>query len=130
MGRGEIVMLQIQINQSGTLALLTLQGQIVNGQTELLRQAVNSLSGVNAVSIDLGRVTTIDARGLGALLELREQFAAGGVRFELTNVSKQIGRVLAVTRLDTVFQIATRVEFLPAVARGGHASSPRLASCA
>ena len=96
----------------------------------MLRQAVNSLADVSAFKLDLAGVKTIDARGLGLLLELREQFAASGVRFELTNVSQQIARVLAVTRLDTVFQIAARVEFFSAVARGLRASAPRIASCA
>ena len=44
---------------------------VVQGDTAVLRDTGPSLSGVNAVKLDLARVGMIDAGGLGALLELR-----------------------------------------------------------
>ncbi len=87
-------MLNVHTKNFGTVAVLCIQGQIVTGETEILRRAVQSLSEVSAVKLDLARVTTVDAGGLGTLLELREQAESRGIRFELMNVSKQIGRVL------------------------------------
>ena len=117
---------------------MKLEGQVVNGQTEVLRNAVYSLSeaqsNVSAIKLDLARVTTIDAGGLGVMLELREQAESRGIRFELMNVTKQIGRVLEITRLDSVFQLTSGVEFLPAVSRSRRANlaahGASLASCA
>ena len=123
-------MLKVHAKDLGTVAVLCLQGQIVNGETEILREAVHSLSGVSAVILDLARVTTVDARGLGVMLELREQAEAKGVRFELMNVTKWVSRVLAVVRLDSVFPIRSGVEFFPAVVRSRRAPAMRLASCA
>jgi anti-anti-sigma factor len=123
-------MLNVHAKNLGTVAVLCLQGQIVNGETEILRNAVYSLSEVSAVIFDLARVTTVDACGLGVMLELREQVESKGMSFELMNVSKQIRRVLEVTRLDSVFQITSGVEFFPAVSRGRRASVAALASCA
>ena len=127
-------MLNVHAKNLGTVAVLCLQGQIVNGETEVLRNAVQSLSEVSAVILDLARVTTVDAGGLGVMLALREQAESRGIRFRLMNVTKQVGRVLEITRLDSVFQITAGVEFFPAVSRSGRAALPvpgaTLASCA
>lgn len=123
-------MLKVHAKKLGTVAVLGLQGQIVNGETELLRNAMHSLSEVSAVILDLARVTTVDAHGLGVMLELREQAEANGISFELMNVTRWVSRVLEITRLDSVFQITAGVEFFPAVSRSQRASLAALASCA
>jgi anti-anti-sigma factor len=123
-------MLKVHAKNLGTVAVLCLQGRIVNGETEILRNAVHSLSEVSAVIIDLARVTTVDAGGLGVMLELREQVQLKGIGFKLMNVSKAVGRVLEVTRLDSVFEVTSGVEFFPAVSRRRPASVMELAPCA
>jgi anti-anti-sigma factor len=80
--------------------------------------------------LDLSRVSIVDARGLGAMLELREQAQSKGISFKLMNVGKLVGRVLEVTRLDSVFEVTSGVEFFPAVSRRTPVSVARLASCA
>src|SRR6266550_8497971 len=114
-------MLKVHAKNLGTVAVLCLQGRIVIGETEILRNAVNSLSEVSAVILDLARVTTVDARGLGVMLELRAQAESKGIRFELMNVNKWVRSVLEITRLDSVFQITSGVEFFPAVSRSQRA---------
>ncbi|HYU97892.1 MAG TPA: STAS domain-containing protein [Pyrinomonadaceae bacterium] len=123
-------MLQVQTKNLETVAILCLQGQIVTGETEILRNAVQSLSDVNAVKLDLTRVTTIDAGGLGVMLALREQLESKGIHFELMNVSRLIRNVLELARLDSVFQITSGVEFFPAAARGRRVPATAFASCA
>jgi len=122
-------MLKVHAKKLGTVAVLCLQGRIVNGETEILRNAVRSVSEVSAIIIDLARVTAVDARGLGVMLELRAQVESKGIRFELMNVTKLVSRVLEVTRLDSFFQITAGVEFFPAVPGSGRASVA-FASCA
>ena len=123
-------MLKVQAKNLGTVAVLGLQGQIVNGETEILRNAVQCLSEVSTVKLDLARVTTVDAGGLGVMLALREQAEAKGIRFELVNVPRLVVRVLEITRLDTVFRMTAGVEFFPAVARNRRAPMVPFASCA
>jgi STAS domain. len=123
-------MLKVHARNLGTVAVLCLQGRIVKGETEILRKALHSVSEVSAVILDLARVTTVDAGGLGVMLELREQAESKGIRFELMNVTKLVSRVLEVTRLDSVFEVTSGVEFFPAVSRRRPASAMRLASCA
>jgi anti-anti-sigma factor len=123
-------MLKVHAKNLGTVAVLCLQGRIVNGETENLRNAVHSVSEVSAVILDLARVTTVDAGGLGVMLELREQAESKGIRFELMNVTRLVSRVLEVTRLDSVFQITAGVEFFPAVSHSQRASVAVFAPCA
>ena len=123
-------MLEVHAKNLGTIAVLCLQGQIVTGETEILRNAVHSLPEVSAVILDFARVTTIDAGGLGVMLALREQVQSKGIRFELMNVNKRVSMVLELTRLDSVFQITSGVEFFPTVSRSQRARVAALASCA
>lgn len=108
-------MLKVQAKHSGSVAVLSLQGLIVTGETNILRDAVHSLTEAKAIKLDLARITIIDAGGLGLLLELRERLEAKGIRFELVNITKRISRVFEITRLNTVFRISSAVDFFPAI---------------
>ena len=106
-------MLKVNVKNLGNIAVLNLQGPIVHGETAVLRNAIQSLSGISAVKLDLAGVAMIDAGGLGALLEIREHAESRAIRFELMNVNKQIARVFHITRLDTVFDITPSVRLFP-----------------
>jgi len=131
-------MLKVHARNVGNVVFLCLQGQIVNGETDMLRNAVHLLSeaqseaqsDVSTVVLDLAQVRTVDAGGLGVMLELREQVQAKGIGFKLVNVSKPVASVLEVTRLDSVFEVTSGVEFFPAASRRRPASVMELASCA
>lgn len=123
-------MLKVNTTNLGNATVFCLQGQIVNGETEILSQAFDSLSETNAVILDLARVTIVDARGLGVMLELREQAEAKGIGFKLMNVPRLIRRVLQISRLDSVFQITFQVGYFPSVSHRARTSMAALKSCA
>lgn len=123
-------MLKVQPRNSGTAVIFYLQGQIVNGETDVLKNAVAFQPNVSAVILDLAGVNIIDAGGLGAILELREQANLKGIRFELINLNKWVRYVLELSRLDSVFDLKTEAECLPTVSRNRRAPAPWLASCA
>jgi len=127
-------MLKVQAKNFGTVAILCLEGQIVNGETEVLRNVVHSLPEVSAVVLDFARVTTVDAHGLGVMLALREQVEAKRTRFELMNVNQRISVVLKLTRLDSVFEIVSGLERIPSISRSQRAAlavhGAAFASCA
>jgi anti-anti-sigma factor len=123
-------MLKVHAKKLGTVAILCLQGRIVRGETAALRNAVQAQSSVGAVILDLTRVTTIDAGGLGVMLQLREQAQAKGIDLKLMNVTKLVNRVLEITRLNSVFQVTSGAEVLSTVSRGRPASLVQLPSCA
>ena len=121
-------MLKVYSRNLGNAAILCLQGRLISGETRSLRDAVQSQSNVNAIVLDLARVTAIDARGLGVMLELQRQIALEGIRLKLMNVNKFTSRVLELTRLDSVFEIIPKAETeAPQVAREIAAARPALA---
>lgn len=121
-------MLKVYSRNLGDAAVLSLEGRLVSGETQSLRDAVRSQTKVSAIVLDLSRVTAIDARGLGVMIELRRQTALDGVRFKLMNVNKFTSRVLEVTRLNSVFEIITKAEaaISPRIVR----AQTRIAACA
>ena len=98
-------MLKVHTKKFGSVTVLCLRGRIVRGALGQLRAAFNFQSGVTAVVLDLAGVSAIDAGGLGAMLELREQSRSRGMDFKLRNPSKFVGWVLEVTCLHSVFEI-------------------------
>jgi len=116
-------MLKVHTRKLGNVAVVSVQGRIVNGETASLRQEVDSQSRVNTVLLDLSRVSTIDASGLGLMLKMREETQSRGMRFKLMNVTNLVSRVLAITKLDSVFEITPAAESMPALA---HARAPRM----
>jgi anti-anti-sigma factor len=123
-------MLKVQAKNLETVSILSLQGQFVRGETEILHDAVQSLSGTSAVILDLAQVSKVDAHGLGVMLELREQTQANGIRFELMNISKPLSTVLEMTHLDSVFRITPGVGFFSTVSSERRESLAMLKPCA
>src|SRR5262245_34785613 len=101
-------MLKVRVQKSGEVAVLHLQGRIVNGQTGVLRSAIFSLLETSVVVLDFAKVTRVDAHGLGVLLDLRQQLQKKGIEFRIINIRKLVSQVFAVTKLDTVFQVPTQ----------------------
>ena len=106
-------MLKVHAKKMNAVEILSLEGQIINGDTETLRSAVQLASDANDLILDLSNVSVVDAHGLGVLLQLREQTLANGIHFKLTNVNDPLSKVFEMTRLNTVFEI----DSLPATPR-------------
>lgn len=107
-------MLNVQRKNLGTVSLLNLEGRVVVGETDVLRDVIQTLPATSSVIVDLSGVTLVDAHGLGVMLQLREQAQARGMRFQLMNISQRLRELLRITRLDFVFQINSGIGFLPA----------------
>jgi len=120
-------MLKVQITKCGNVTVFCVQGRIVRGETDALRSAVLAERDVSAVVLDLTRVSIIDAGGLGVMLELRAQLELRGTEFRLRNVTTLVREVLAITRLDEVFEILNERELrhvlFPRAAGSFHAAA-------
>ena len=110
-------MLKIAAKNLDNVAILSLHGRIVTAETETLRNAVLSQAANTTVILDLSQVTAVDAHGLGVLLDLRQRSLAKGIRFKLMNVSHPLSQVFEITRLNTVFEMTSKVEYIPLVSR-------------
>ena len=109
-------MLGVTISNYGNIVTLCLRGKIVIGEAGILRKVVKAQTKSCVIMLDLSRVTAIDAHGLGVLLELRQHAESTGIEFRLMNVTRLVGRVLEITRLNSVFNIAGEAEVLRAPA--------------
>ena len=107
-------MLKVHAKKLNAVEILSLEGQIINGDTETLRSAVQLAPHSSDVILDMSNVTLVDAHGLGVLLQLRERSLANGVHFKLINVNERLSRVFEITRLNTVFEINSTRELLMA----------------
>ena len=106
-------MLKIHTKRLNAVEVLSLEGLIVTGNTEILRTAMQLASGVSEIILDMANVSVVDAHGLGVLLQLREQALARGAHFELVNVNNSLYRIFEITRLDTVFNVNRSIGFVP-----------------
>lgn len=123
-------MLKVATKNLEKVTILSLQGQIVTGETEALSNAVQSLSNTSEVILDLSRVSKVDARGLGVLLELRDLLFKKGIRFELMNLSRPMSMILRMVHLDSVFPVVSKVEIFPSVSPKPRISMAGLKTCA
>jgi anti-anti-sigma factor len=111
-------MLNIKLRNPGNASVLSLDGNIMIGETDTLRDVIQGLPSARSVTLDMSGVALVDAHGLGVLLQLRQQALARNMRFELINVSSQLRELFRITRLDSVFRINAGVVLpLPATAR-------------
>lgn len=103
-------MLKVHARKFGNVALLCVKGKIIRSEAATLRSAVLAQVDTSVVVLDLAHVNTIDAGGLGMMLELREQIESKGIEFRLNNVTELVRRILEITSLDTVFDITMKSE--------------------
>jgi len=100
----------VRTQKLGGVAVLCLQGQLINGETEQLSEAICSQSNFSVIILDFAQVELIDAKGLGVLLELREFTHSRGIEFKLMNVTGLVQQVLEITRLNSVFDTSLDIE--------------------
>ncbi len=123
-------MLKVNHTRMGNVAVLCLKGKIVLGETVALRRAVLTQLDADVVVLDLARVNTIDAGGLGVLLEMRQHTQSRGIEFRLMNVTRLVGQVLEITRLSSVFGMLTEPEVGSRIRPRPFALVRQLAACA
>ena len=85
--------------------VLTASGELdIAAADEFLDRARAALNAAGtALVLDFGGVTFIDSTGLGALVRLREEALELGKTLELTQVPRQVNRVLDLTGLSERF---------------------------
>ena len=129
-------MLKIHTRNLGDVAVVSVQGRIVNGETASLREAVGSEVAARsqtrgrAIVLDLARVSAVDASGLGLMLELRELAERRGIRLKLANASSFVRRIFEVTRLDSVFELSNVREPMTLISHPQPARALPFARCA
>lgn len=101
-------MLRVTVQKLGDATILHFRGRIVIGDAcSILRDAVLGQAEARMLVLDIAQVDRVDAGGLGVLLDLREWGRSNAIRFKVMNVMNQVEQVLALTRLDGVFEFCS-----------------------
>jgi anti-sigma B factor antagonist len=88
--------------------LLVLSGEVdLKYSPDLREKILASLKAGNALLIDMGGVTYIDSSGIASLVEGYQTAKSADLEYGLLNISKAAMQVLALTRLDKIFQLYT-----------------------
>jgi anti-anti-sigma factor len=117
-----IEMLSVTVQKEGKVTVFQCQGRIVTGDDAmLLRDLVLSQTDPGTTVLDLARVNSIDAGGLGLLLDLRTRTQSKGIQLTLVNVTRRVQRILELTNLECAFEIRATGE---AVSLPYHALQP------
>jgi anti-sigma B factor antagonist len=98
--------LSLQSRQVGGITVVTCSGRIVDGpEAAVLQQHLNDLlPDRRYIVLDLAEVKSIDSSGLGLLVRLLTRIQAAHGHLKLCGVPANIGEVLRVTRLGTIFE--------------------------
>ena len=104
----------------GLLTFVNLEGNLIAGPDDIgfvrLRAVTRDIvaTGRHEVVVNLCGLAQIDARGLGALAEMMSAVRATGGHLTLVAPTARIARILALTKLDSVFEWETAAEEIPA----------------
>jgi anti-anti-sigma factor len=103
-------MMKIDIHAGPQTALLRCCGRLVLGwETETLRYVAKSRPEPYLI-LDLGGVENVDAAGLGVLVELYCWARRTNKALTLSNPSAPVSRLVALTKLHSVLEIAGHPE--------------------
>jgi anti-anti-sigma factor len=104
----ESVMLTVDTEKSGDVAVVRCSGRLVRGEAVCtLRSAVVSEKDTRIVVLDLSEVQSVDAGGLTALVSLHHWTRNHGIQLKLVNPSHFVREMLELTHLDSVFDVST-----------------------
>ena len=98
--------LSLQSRQIGDITVVTCSGRIVDGpEAAVLQQQLKDLlPDCRYIVLDLAEVNSIDSSGLGLLVRLLMRIQSVHGHLKLCGVQANIGEVLRVTRLGTIFE--------------------------
>ena len=98
--------LSLQSRQVGGITVVACSGRIVDGpEAAVLQQQLNDLLPERRyIVLDLAEVNSIDSSGLGLLVRLLTRVQSVHGDLKLCGVQSNIGELLRVTRLGTIFE--------------------------
>ena len=105
--------LQLTTRDDGHVTILTVDGDLVIGESEtLFKKTVVRLLEEGKVNllVDLRRVNFLDSSGLGALVRALTNSQKEGGQTKLLGAGPQVRKLLEMTKLDSVFENFTDME--------------------
>jgi len=96
-----------EVYQSGSDLLISINGRIVLEDLSMLKEKIlpRITRGIENVYVDLLDVDYIDSAGLGLLIGFKMQSKSNGAAVALMDPNKTVADVLAISRIDGIFEI-------------------------
>ncbi len=112
-------MLRLETRTTTDVVILEATGDLRLGECTHLRSRADELleQGVRVLALDLSWVDTLDAAGVGALLDARRQFEGSGGRFILLRPTDRVRRLMDVCALTDVFDVQAKADVLGGFSR-------------
>jgi anti-sigma B factor antagonist len=97
------------IKKHGEVCVVDVDGQLIVGNRQELKQKVlDELErGERRFLVDFSQTGYIDSSGLGVLVSLSKKVRESGGDFRLSSLNDDLRTLFELTKLDTLFQIAT-----------------------
>ena len=97
--------------EEGAIAVVEMEGEIdLATLPEFKAVLIDASEADRAIIIDLSKVTYMDSSGFSTLLESNRLLRPLGIEMFLVGCNANIGRMLEITRLNTIFRILPMVE--------------------
>ncbi len=101
-------MLRTEIRVVGETVIIKCEGRVVAGdEIGRLKSAVLCHQDSRAIELDFEKVEMMDGSGLGLLAFLAGWTRVVGTELKLTNPSRRVRELLALTKLDSVLEICS-----------------------
>jgi anti-sigma B factor antagonist len=99
--------MSIRSTREGDRVIVTVEGQLIAGNRQQLRDAVlpEIDRGARHFVIDFADTGYIDSAGLGALVSLSKRIREGDGTLRLTNLNEDMRTLFELTKLDTLFTL-------------------------
>lgn len=104
--------MSFRTTKQGDVVVVTVEGQLVAGNRQQLREAIVSEidRGARSFVIDFAEAGYVDSAGLGALVSLSKKIRESSGSLRLTNLNEDLRTLFELTRLDTLFALDDKNE--------------------
>lgn len=104
--------MSFRTTKQGDDVVISVEGQLVAGNRQQLREAVVSEidRGARSFVIDFAEAGYVDSAGLGALVSLSKKIREASGSLRLTNLNEDLRTLFELTRLDTLFALDDKNE--------------------
>lgn len=104
--------MSFRTTKQGDVVVVAIEGQLVAGNRQQLREAIVSEidRGARSFVIDFAEAGYVDSAGLGALVSLSKKIRESSGSLRLTNLNEDLRSLFELTRLDTLFALDDKNE--------------------
>jgi anti-sigma B factor antagonist len=104
--------MSFDVKKQNDVTVIDVEGQLIVGNRQELKQKVMEEleTGARKFLIDFSSTGYIDSSGLGVLVSLSKKIREQGGELRLANLNEDLRTLFELTKLDTLFHIASNRE--------------------